>query len=195
MDQMASSVGGLVFIDFALTARSEKVGFYFSTALRIIDSHVSTQTSRWRCCYSDGDEKAGCSVLRQQVLNDVDEQAFMSPFPPARKAADRAATGARRRIFEENQCRSARCTVNRLLTGRSSWLKLQNVTALGAARRQEMGIYARAVQEALKRRGRRESSRRRLRRHDALAFVPNDRFAEFKAGVEQGRLAKAPATR
>lgn len=69
-------------------------------------------------------------------------------------------------------------------SGRSSWLKLQNVTALGAAKHQEMAFTLALCKKLLNGEG-------AVRVHGggfagtALAFVPNDRFAEFKAGVEQ----------
>lgn len=69
-------------------------------------------------------------------------------------------------------------------SGRSSWLKLQNVTPLGAAEHQDMAFTLALCKKLLDGEG-------AVRIHGggfagtALAFVPNDRFERFKEGVEQ----------
>ncbi len=188
MDQMASSVGGLVFIDFADPRAPivEKVDFDFSHCghtLCIIDSHASHADLTDEYAAIPTEMKQVAAFIGKGVLNAVDEQAFNAALLRAMH------------FFEENQ--RVKFQVRALhndnfsafLTyvndsGRSSWLKLQNVTALGAAKHQEMAFTLALCKKLLNGEG-------AVRVHGggfagtALAFVPNDRFAEFKAGVEQ----------
>ena len=139
--------------------------------------------------------KQVAAFFGKEVLNDVDEQAFYASLPALRESCGDRAVLRAMHFFEENQ--RVKFQVRALhndnfssfLTyvndsGRSSWLKLQNVTALGAAKHQEMAFTLALCKKLLNGEG-------AVRVHGggfagtALAFVPNDRFAEFKAGVEQ----------
>ena len=200
MDQMASSVGGLVFIDFADPRAPivEKVDFDFSHCghtLCIIDSHASHADLTDEYAAIPTEMKQVAAFFGKEVLNDVDEQAFYASLPALRESCGDRAVLRAMHFFEENQ--RVKFQVRALhndnfsafLTyvndsGRSSWLKLQNVTALGAAKHQEMAFTLALCKKLLNGEG-------AVRVHGggfagtALAFVPNDRFAEFKAGVEQ----------
>ena len=200
MDQMASSVGGLVFIDFADPRAPivEKVDFDFAHCghtLCIIDSHASHADLTDEYAAIPTEMKQVAAFFGKEVLNDVDEQAFYASLPALRESCGDRAVLRAMHFFEENQ--RVKFQVRALhndnfsafLTyvndsGRSSWLKLQNVTALGAAKHQEMAFTLALCKKLLNGEG-------AVRVHGggfagtALAFVPNDRFAEFKAGVEQ----------
>ena len=200
MDQMASSVGGLVFIDFADPRAPivEKVDFDFSHCghtLCIIDSHASHADLTDEYAAIPTEMKQVAAFFGKEVLNDVDEQAFYASLPALRESCGDRAVLRAMHFFEENQ--RVKFQVRALhndnfsafLTyvndsGRSSWLKLQNVTALGAAKHQEMAFTLALCKKLLNGGG-------AVRVHGggfagtALAFVPNDRFAEFKACVEQ----------
>ena len=200
MDQMASSVGGLVFIDFADPRAPivEKVDFDFSHCghtLCIIDSHASHADLTDEYAAIPTEMKQVAAFFGKEVLNDVDEQAFYAALPALRESCGDRAVLRAMHFFEENQ--RVKFQVRALHndnfsaflayvndSGRSSWLKLQNVTALGAAKHQEMAFTLALCKKLLNGEG-------AVRVHGggfagtALAFVPNDRFAEFKAGVEQ----------
>lgn len=200
MDQMASSVGGLVFIDFADPKKPvvEKVDFDFAHCghtLCIIDSHASHADLTDEYAAIPVEMKKVAAFFGKEVLNDVDESAFYASLPALRASCGDRAVLRAMHYFEENQ--RVRLQVRALRndnfgafltyvndSGRSSWLKLQNVTPLGAAEHQDMAFTLALCKKLLDGEG-------AVRIHGggfagtALAFVPNDRFERFKEGVEQ----------
>ena len=200
MDQMASSVGGLVFIDFADPKKPvvEKVDFDFAHCghtLCIIDSHASHADLTDEYAAIPVEMKKVAAFFGKEVLNDVDESAFYASLPALRASCGDRAVLRAMHYFEENQ--RVRLQVRALRndnfgafltyvndSGRSSWLTLQNITPRGSAGHQDMAFTLALCKNLLNGEG-------AVRVHGggfagtALAFVPNDRFERFKEGVEQ----------
>lgn len=206
MDQTASSVGGVVFIDFSDTAHPavERLDVELQSygyALCILDSGAGHEglTAEYR---SITDElRAVCRVFDREVLRDVPEEAFLARLPEVRAAAgDRAANRAfhvyaeNRRAQEEKQA-LGRGDFDRFLelvreSGRSSAMYLQNIIPTGSAAAQELMVTIALCERILEGRG-------AVRVHGggfggtAQAFVPLDMLSKFKetteAALGQGR--------
>lgn len=206
MDQTASSVGGVVFIDFSDTAHPavERLDVELQSygyALCILDSGAGHEglTAEYR---SITDElRAVCRVFGREVLRDVPEEAFLARLPEVRAAAgDRAVNRAfhvyaeNRRVQEEKQA-LGRGDFDRFLelvreSGRSSAMYLQNIIPTGSAAAQELMVTIALCERILEGRG-------AVRVHGggfggtAQAFVPLDMLSKFKeiteAALGQGR--------
>lgn len=206
MDQTASSVGGVVFIDFSDTAHPavERLDVELQSygyALCILDSGAGHEglTAEYR---SITDElRAVCRVFGREVLRDVPEEAFLARLPEVRAAAgDRAVNRAfhvyaeNRRAQEEKQA-LGRGDFDRFLelvreSGRSSAMYLQNIIPTGSAAAQELMVTIALCERILEGRG-------AVRVHGggfggtAQAFVPLDMLSKFKetteAALGQGR--------
>ena len=206
MDQTASSVGGVVFIDFSDTAHPavERLDVELQSygyALCILDSGAGHEglTAEYR---SITDElRAVCRVFDREVLRDVPEEAFLARLPEVRAAAgDRAANRAfhvyaeNRRAQEEKRA-LGRGDFDRFLelvreSGRSSAMYLQNIIPTGSAAAQELMVTIALCERILEGRG-------AVRVHGggfggtAQAFVPLDMLSKFKetteAALGQGR--------
>lgn len=206
MDQTASSVGGVVFIDFSDTAHPavERLDVELQSygyALCILDSGAGHEglTAEYR---SITDElRAVCCVFGREVLRDVPEEAFLARLPEVRAAAgDRAVNRAfhvyaeNRRAQEEKQA-LGRGDFDRFLelvreSGRSSAMYLQNIIPTGSAAAQELMVTIALCERILEGRG-------AVRVHGggfggtAQAFVPLDMLSKFKetteAALGQGR--------
>lgn len=206
MDQTASSVGGVVFIDFSDTAHPavERLDVELQSygyALCILDSGAGHEglTAEYR---SITDElRAVCRVFDREVLRDVPEEAFLARLPEVRAAAgDRAVNRAfhvyaeNRRAQEEKQA-LGRGDFDRFLelvreSGRSSAMYLQNIISTGSAAAQELMVTIALCERILEGRG-------AVRVHGggfggtAQAFVPLDMLSKFKetteAALGQGR--------
>lgn len=199
MDQMASSVGGLVFIDFATPTQPtvEKSDYDFAHCgytLCIIDSGADHADLTAEYAAIPAEMKSVAAYFGKTVLRDVDERDFYARLAEVRKAAgDRAALRAMH-FFDENrrvqmQVRALRNDnfaaflnyVNE--SGNASWELLQNITPLGATAHQEMALTLALCRKLLGGEG-------AVRVHGggfagtALAFVPNDGFEDFKTAVE-----------
>ena len=200
MDQLASSMGGLVYIDFADPAHpaAERVDFDFSRsghALCIV-SCGADHTNLTADYAAIPDELARvCAVFGKAYLREVDEEDFYRQLPAVRAAAgDRAALRAMH-VYDEN--RRVRAEVQALRTGDfarflalvnasgdSSWEYLQNITPSGAAARQDMALTLALCRRLLAGSG-------AVRVHGggfagtALAIVPEGRVPAFTAGLEQ----------
>lgn len=199
MDQMASSVGGLVYIDFADAENPvvEKVDFDFANCgytLCTIDTgadHAGLTAE-----YAAIPQELGrvCAVFGKQYLRDVDEDEFYARLPELRRAAGDRAVLRAMHIFDEN--RRVHTIVSALRrddfdtflrcineSGVSSWLYLQNITPAGAAVHQEMALTLALAKKLLGGRG-------AVRVHGggfagtALAFVPDDMYLGFVRGME-----------
>ena len=199
MDQMASSVGGLVFIDFhdPKTPIVEKVDYDFAHSgytLCTIDSGADHAELTDEYAAMPIEMKKVAHFFGKEVLREVDEQEFYAKIAEIRKeTGDRAVL---RGIHFFNENRRVQMQVRALHndnfdaflnyvneSGRASWMLLQNVIPCGYAEHQDMAITLALCTKLLQGRG-------AVRIHGggfagtALAFVPNDSFEQFKAGVE-----------
>ena len=199
MDQMASSVGGIVTIDFADASRPvvEPLDFDFAScghALCIVNSGADHADLTDEYAAIPREMKAVCAVFGKEHLREVDEDAFYARLREVRVAAgDRAALRAMH-FFEDN--RRVALQVEALKakdfprfldlvneSGRSSWLYLQNVVPTGSTRHQELALSLALAARLLQGRG-------ACRVHGGgfagtiQAFVPLDLLESFKAGME-----------
>ena len=199
MDEMASSVGGAVAIDFADPAapKVEKVEFDFSAcghALCIIDTvsdHADLTDDYAAITREMG---AVAAYFGKSVLREVEEGDFFAALPQVREqCGDRAALRAMH-FFAENR-RAAQeaealkngdfpaflALVN--ASGRSSATLLQNIYSASDPQKQA-GSLALALGEKLL------SGRGAIRVHGGgfagtiQAFVPGDLLDAFKRGME-----------
>ena len=199
MDQTASTVGGIVAIDFADPGAPviTPVEFDFAEcgyALCIIDSGADHAELTEEYAAITNELKAVCRLFGKKHLREVDEHEFYARIAEVRRAAgDRAALRAAH-VFNENK----RCAVEtaalgngdferflQLVTesGRSSWMYLQNVILTGSTARQEQAFALLLCGKLLGGRG-------AFRVHGGgfagtvQAFVPDDMLAGFRAGID-----------
>lgn len=199
MDQMASSVGGLVYIDFNNPAEPivKKVDFDFAHCgytLCIIDSGADHANLTAEYAAIPVELGNVCRVLGKEYLREVDEGEFYARLPEIRAAAGDRAVLRAMHIFDEN--RRVQAQIKALDDGNfeaflrgmdesgiSSWHFLQNVTPAGHIMHQDMAFTIALCKKLLAGHG-------AVRVHGggfagtALAFVPNDKFDSFKAAVE-----------
>ena len=199
MDQTASSVGGVVAIDFADTAHPivERLDVDLHTcgyALCILDSGAGHEDLTGEYSAITEELRAVCRVFGKEVLREVPEEAFLAELPHVRKAAgDRAVNrafhvyGENRRVREEVQAlRSGH--FQRFLalvreSGRSSAMYLQNIIPTGSTAAQELMVTIALCERMLEGRG-------AVRVHGggfggtAQAFVPLDMLDGFRDRVE-----------
>ena len=201
MDQMASSVGGLVFIDFAEPKRPtvEKIDYDFAHCgytLCIIDSGADHADLTAEYAAIPTEMKKVAAYFGKEVLRDVDEQEFYARLAEVRKAAGDRAILRTMHFFDEN--RRVQMQVRALKndnfaaflnyvneSGNASWELLQNITPLGATGHQEMALTLALCRKLLGGEG-------AVRVHGGgfagtvLVFVPNDKFGSFKTVIESG---------
>ena len=199
MDQMASSVGNIITIDFADPAHPdvEPVAVDFSKAglaLCILDSGADHADLTDEYAAIPTECRAVAAVCGGEVLRDVPFETFISKLPECRKACGDRAVLRAFHIYADNgrvakQVAALRngdfdtflALVNE--SGNSSWEYLQNVIPAGYKEHQEVGITIAAAKHLLNGRG-------AVRVHGggfagtAQAFVPLDMLDEFKAGME-----------
>ena len=199
MDQMASSVGGIVYIDFSdprepkvlkLDADPAKYGY----GICIIDTGAdhADLTDEYSAIPREVAEL--CRCLGRDYLREVPREKFVQKLPELRgKVSDRAILRALH-IYEEND------RVEQLVealhwddfdaflelvneSGRSSWMYLQNITPTGAVEHQEMALALAVCKMLLRGDG-------ACRVHGGgfagtiQAFVPLDRLSKFKQEIE-----------
>ena len=199
MDQMASSVGGLVFIDFndPKTPIVEKVDYDFAHSgytLCTIDSGADHADLTDEYAAMPIEMKKVAKFFGKEVLREVDEQEFYAKIAEIRKeTGDRAVLRA---IHFFNENRRVQMQVRALKndnfdaflhyvneSGMASWTLLQNVLPLGAVQHQDMALTIALCQQLLDGHG-------AVRVHGggfagtALAFVPNNRFEQFKDKID-----------
>ena len=199
MDQMASSVGGLVFIDFADPKRPtvEKIDYDFAHCgytLCIIDSGADHADLTAEYAAIPTEMKKVAKFFGKEVLREVNEQEFYEKIAEVRKeTGDRAVLRA---IHFFNENKRVQLQIRALKNGNfdaflhyvnesglSSWTLLQNVTPAGYIEKQDMAFTLALCQQLLAGEG-------AVRVHGggfagtALAFVPNDKFDGFKVGIE-----------
>ena len=199
MDQMASSVGGLVYMDFAdpVHPAMERIDCDLGASgygLFIVDSGADHADLTADYAAIPAELEQVCRVFGAEVLRQVDETEFYRRLPAVRAAAgDRAALRAIH-VFDENRRAAAEAEALRKgdfpaflalvnASGASSWQYLQNVTA-GDPRQQALAVTLAVCRRALGGQG-------AVRVHGggfagtALAFVPDDRREMFRRTVEQ----------
>ena len=199
MDQMASSVGNIITIDFADPAHPdvEPVQVDFSQAglaLCILDSGADHADLTDEYAAIPNECRAVAAVCGGEVLQDVPFETFIANLPACRKqCGDRAVLRAFH-IYADNQ-RVAR-QVNALRAGNfetflqlvnesgtSSWEYLQNVIPAGYKEHQEVAVTIAAAKHFLNGAG-------AVRVHGggfagtALAFVPEELCLRFRQELE-----------
>ncbi len=199
MDQMASSVGGCVAIDFADPAAPvvTPVDFDFSAcghALCIIDSGASHADLTDEYAAIPAELSAVSAVFGKAVLREVPEADFYAALPQVRHAAGDRAVLRAIHIYDENRRVAAQVAalqrgdfndflryVN--LSGFSSQNLLQNVIPTGATAHQEVALALALARHLLGGRG-------ACRVHGGgfagtiQAFVPDDMLEAFRTGIE-----------
>ncbi|MBR5261387.1 MAG: galactokinase, partial [Oscillospiraceae bacterium] len=200
MDQTASSVGGVVAIDFADPAEPvvrkiefnlEKEGY----ALCIIDSGADHADLTNEYAAITDELRAVSAHFGKSVLREIAEEDFYSAIPELRKkAGDRAVLRAIH-FYEENERAALEA---KLLeegnfpeflnvvsqSGRSSALYLQNVVPCGQTKAQELLLTIALAEKLLCGKG-------AVRVHGggfggtAQAFVPLDMLDSFTEGMEK----------
>lgn len=200
MDQTASSVGGIISIDFADPANPvvEKLDFDFSTcghALCIIDSGADHADLTEEYAAITREMKSVAAMFGKEVLRDVDKAAFYFRLPEIRSSCGDRAVLRAMHFFEENE--RVRLQVRAIKnddfsaflnyvteSGRSSWMLLQNVIPTESKAHQEVAFALTLAERLLDGRG-------AVRVHGGgfagtiQAFVPNDLLPQFKAEIER----------
>ena len=199
MDQMASSVGGMVFIDFKNPQAPvvEKIDFDFASAehaLCIIDTGADHADLTDEYAAVPGELKALCQILGEGELRSIPKMDFYSNIQRVREeVGDRAVLRAIH-VYDENQRVKLQKKAlqagdfNAFLSyvtesGLSSWRYLQNVIPAGRKEKQEVAFALTIAEKLLNGRG-------ACRVHGGgfagtiQAFVPNDLLEEFKSGME-----------
>ena len=200
MDQTASSVGGMVYIDFNDPAAPvvEKLSFDFAAtghALCIIDTGASHADLTDEYAAIPGEIGKICAHFNRAVLRDIPEESFYGELKALRaEAGDRAVLRAMH-VYEENKrvllqkeaLEKGDFDAFLALTnasGRSSWCLLQNVVPAGYKTHQDVAFTLALASQLLGGRG-------ACRVHGGgfagtiQAFVPLDILAPFKAGMEK----------
>ena len=199
MDQMASSVGNIITIDFASPAKPvvEPVAVDFSKAglaLCILDSGADHADLTDEYASIPAECRAVAAVCGGEVLRDVPFETFLAKLPECRRqCGDRAVLRAFH-VYADNDRVAKQVAalhdgdfgtflslVNE--SGCSSWEYLQNVIPAGYKEHQEVGVTIAAAKHLLGDKG-------AVRVHGGgfagtvQAFVPVEMLDEFKAGME-----------
>ncbi len=200
MDQMASSVGNLITIDFRdpenpavkkLNMDFEKTGL----KLCIINCWASHADLTGEYAAVPVEEQKVAGHFGKKVLREVDKKDFFSALPELRREyGDRAVLrcihfyGDNDRVPQQVEALETG-DIDRFLalvkeSGRSSWMYLQNIVPTGANEHQEMAVALALCDELLKGQG-------AYRVHGGgfagtcQAFVPEDRIEAFTANMNQ----------
>lgn len=200
LDQLASSVGAVVAVDFEDNDAPvvKKVDFdlaKYNHSLCIIDSGADHADLTDEYAYVTQEMKMVANYFGKNYLREVDKNEFIANIPQIREATknDRAVLRAlhyfndsERAVLEkealdkgdfEEFCRLSK------LSGRSSFMYLQNVYASSMPKNQAVSLTIAMCEEILGDRG-------AYRVHGGgfagtvQAFVPNDMLDEFKTKIE-----------
>ena len=199
MDQMASSVGNIVTIDFADSANPvvEPVHVDFSKAglaLCILDSGADHADLTDEYAAIPADCCAVAKVCGGEVLRDVPFETFLAKLPECRKVCGDRAVLRAFHVYADNQRVERQVAALRAgyfdtflalvnESGMSSWEYLQNVIPAGYKEHQEVAVTIAAAKHLLGGRG-------AVRVHGggfagtAQAFVPLDMLESFRSGIE-----------
>lgn len=198
MDQMASSVGNLVAMDFQDPANPavEALDFDFSATgydLCIVDSHASHAELTDAYAAIPAEMGAIAAQFGKNVLREVSPQAFRDRIPRLRRqCGDRAVLRAIHFFHEDARAQAQAQALRRgdfpeflelvRQSGESSWMYLQNVTQGGTS--QAMALTIALCREILAGQG-------ACRIHGggfagtALAIVPRSLEETFRAHVDK----------
>ena len=199
MDQMASSVGSLVYIDFEdpKQPKVEKIAFDLAEAgyaLCIIDSGADHADLTDEYAAIPMEMKQVCSLFGKDVLREIPEETFLAALPSLRgQVPDRAILRAMH-IYRENErvAKQAQALKDKDVatfldlikeSGNSSWKYLQNITPAGAVKHQEVAVALALCDTYLKGQG-------AYRVHGGgfagtvQAFVPLNMLESFKITIE-----------
>lgn len=199
MDQMASSVGGMVFIDFEHPEKPyvEKLDFDFEKAghaLCIIDSGADHADLTDEYAAVTRELREICSFFGKEVLREIPEEDFVKGIPALRgQVSDRALLRAihfyheNRRVQKQVEALKGN-DFDRFLklvseSGRSSWMYLQNITPTGAVEHQDVAFALSMCDLFLQGKG-------AFRVHGGgfagtvQAFVPFAMLEQFKSRIE-----------
>lgn len=199
MDQMASSVGGMVFIDFEdpNQPKVEKINFDLEAAgyaLCIIDSGADHADLTDEYAAIPEEMKQVCAFFGKEVLRQITREEFMKNLPTLRKTVPDRAILRAMHIYQENDRVKKQvvalknkdmATFLNLVkeSGRSSWMYLQNITPTGAVKNQEVAVALAMCDTLLQGKG-------AYRVHGGgfagtvQAFVPLQELEGFKTGIE-----------
>ncbi len=200
MDQMASSVGSAVSIDFK-DSNSPKIRpieadiSAMDLALCIIDSGASHAALTNEYASIPNEMRSVAKYFGKEVLSEVEEGDVLGSLKEIRESVgDRAVLRAlhyyaddKRAIQEADALQNK--DKERFLqlireSGKSSWELLQNITPTGGVKEQAMAIAITAVEKLLNERG-------ACRVHGGgfagtvQAFVPKDSLEDFKKNIEK----------
>ena len=200
MDQMASSVGNIIAIDFSDPAKPivTPMAFDFATcgySLCVIDSGAGHEDLTDEYAAITRELKQVCRIFGKEFLRDVCEDEFYDRIAEVRKTCgDRATLRAihvfgenkrvamQRKALEENDFDTFLHYVKE--SGSSSWRVLQNVIPSGWKEHQEVAFALALTEKLLDGRG-------ACRVHGGgfagtiAAFVPVDMLDGFKASIEK----------
>ena len=199
MDQMASSVGNIIAIDFADPAHPvvTPMAFDFSGSgysLCVIDSGAGHEDLTDEYAAITRELKQVCGCFGKEFLRDVDENTFYSKLAEVRKTCGDRAVLRAIHVFEENGrvAMQKKALENNDFdtflrhvkeSGVSSWRFLQNVVPSGWKEHQEVALALALAEKLLAGKG-------ACRVHGGgfagtiQAFVPNEMLEEFRTGVE-----------
>ena len=199
MDQMASAVGGMVYIDFA-DPREPKVQKLdvdlakYGYGLCIIDTGADHADLTAEYAAIPQELAQLCRCFDRDYLREIPREKFIKKLPELRgKVSDRAILRALH-IYQENDRVEQMAEALRWddfdaflelvnESGRSSWMYLQNITPAGAVDHQEMAVALALCKMHLCGEG-------ACRVHGGgfagtiQAFVPLDRLTKFKQEIE-----------
>ena len=165
MDQMASSVGNIIFIDFNRPEEAivKPIPFHFEEcgySLCIIDSGASHEDLTDEYAAITQELKKVCKVFHKEFLREVKEEEFYAYIKEVREAAGDRATLRAIHIFNENKrvLEQAKALEENNFTrflelvkasGISSWHYLQNVVPTGATNHQDVALALALCEKAL----------------------------------------------
>ena len=201
MDQMASSVGGMVYIDFADSENPivEKIDFDFQKEgydLCIIDSGADHADLTDEYAAITRELKELCAFFGKDYLRQIPETDFMVALPKLRETVSDRAILRAMHVYRENERVAAQCdalktndikSFLRLVTesGHSSWMYMQNINPAGAVQKQPVAFSLALCDSMLRGKG-------AYRVHGGgfagtvQAFVPHHMLDGFKEAVEAG---------
>ena len=198
MDQMACSVGGLVFIDFGSDVpQVERLDFDFRKAgyaLCIIDTGADHADLTDEYAAITRELSQVCRLFGKEYLRQIPEEDFMQKLPQLRgQVSDRALLRAihvyreNRRVVAQKEALKAGNTEKFLAlvkaSGQSSWMYLQNICPAGATHRQPVALALALCDSLLEGKG-------AFRVHGGgfagtvQAYVPLDDLQGFVTGME-----------
>ena len=199
MDQMASSVGGLVFIDFANPAEPvvEQIDFDFAAtnhALCIIDSGADHADLTDEYGAIPGELAQICHWFGKKTLRQVPQKDFLDAIPDLRGSIPDRAILRAIHVYQENervrkQMQALKdndfSTFLRLVTesGKSSWTYLQNICPAGETDLQPVAVALAMCDTLLQGKGAYQVHGGGFA-GTVQAFVPFDMLEDFKQNIE-----------